>query len=63
MRYRWEGTVFARDPEMFPELDPNLFGEPMKRMKVEIKNGDTSLIPEDVKALKKEWKMKMKSKK
>jgi len=32
-------------------------------MKVDLKNGDTSLIPEDVKALKKEWKMKMKSKK
>ena len=62
MTSRWEATVFVRDPEVFPELDPNLFGEPMKRMKIEIENGDTSLIPEDVKALKKEWKMKMRAK-
>ena len=55
--------MFARDPELFPKLDINLFGEPMKRMKIEVSNRETSLIPEDVKALKKEWKAKMKSKK
>ena len=61
---RWEGTVFARDPELFPELDSELFGEPVKRMKVEkLPDQDAgTLIPKDMKALKKELKAKAKSK-
>ena len=27
--------MFERDPEVFPALDKELFGEPMKRMKIE----------------------------
>lgn len=56
--------MFARDPELFPELDSELFGEPVKRMKVEKTPDQESgtLIPKDMKALKKELKMKHKSK-
>ena len=64
MSDRWEGIVFARDPELFPELDDQLFGEPVKRMKIDkIPDQETAtLIPADLKALKKELKLKAKSK-
>ena len=65
MRGRWEARVFERDPEVFPALDKELFGEPMKRMKIEPLPGakEYSFVPEDLKALKKELKAKAKAKK
>lgn len=62
---RWEAKVFERDPEVFPALDKELFGDPMKRMKIEPLQGakEFSFVPEDVKLLKKELKAKAKAKK
>ena len=62
---RWEGIVFARDPELFPTLETELFGEPMKRMKVPKvpDQENATLIPKDLKALKKELKAKAKARK
>ena len=45
-----------RDPEVFPTMNPDLFGEPMKRMKVDLQFKEGTLIPEDIKAVKKELK-------
>ena len=63
MRGRWEAEIFMRDPEVFPTMNPDLFGEPMKRMKVDLQVKEGTLIPEDIKAVKKEWKAKLKAKK
>ena len=53
-----------RDPEIFPTLDNELFGEPVKRMKVEKVEADKkAFVPDDLKALRKELKSKSKSKK
>ena len=52
-----------RDPEVFPTMNPDLFGEPMKRMKVDLQSKEGTLIPEDIKAVKKELKAKLKAKK
>lgn len=61
---RWEGRVFQRDPEIFPALDTELFGESVKRMKVPKEEVDTDpFVPEDLKALKKSLKAKAKAKK
>ena len=62
---RWEGRVFQRDPELFPALEQDLFGEPMRRMKIDpVPDAkEYSFVPEDLKALKKELKAKAKSKK
>ena len=60
---RWEGIVFARDPEVFPTYDEQLFGAAMKRMKIDKKPEERSLVPEDAKALRREIKSQMKHKK
>ena len=52
-----------RYPEVFPTMNPDLFGEPMKRMKVDLQFKEGTLIPEDIKAVKKELKAKLKAKK
>lgn len=53
-----------RDPEIFPALESDLFGEPIKRMKVEkVESDKTVFVPEDLKALRKELKSKAKAKK
>lgn len=60
---RWEGRVFQRDLEIFPKLETDLFGEVVKRMKVDKVETEDVFVPEDLKSLKKELKAKSKAKK
>ena len=62
MMCRWEGRVFMRDPEIFPALESDLFGEVVKRMKVEKVVNEKVFVPEDLKALRKELKAQAKAK-
>ena len=56
--------MLVRDPEIVPTLDPELFGEAVKRMKVEkVEVDKNAFVPADLKALRKELKSKSKSKK
>lgn len=54
--------MLERDPEIFPALETELFGEIVKRMKVDKVENDKSFVPENLKALRKEMKAKAKSK-
>ena len=51
-----------RDPEIFPALESDLFGEVVKRMKVEKVENEKVFVPEELKALRKELKVQAKSK-
>lgn len=57
--------MFERDPEVFPALDKELFGEPMEADEDRAPAGakEFSFVPEDLKALKKELKAKAKKEK
>lgn len=57
LAFGWEGLVFTRDPEFFPELNKELFGDSVKRLKMKYSDVPRTIIPQDWKSVKKSMKL------